>query len=135
MRRVLAAMAALVVTTALSACQSASDTASAPQGKSAALRNMEQVAIAAHRCWFASGDPAFARFSFANELNSFSGQPRILLVPHDNFAGRPLLVIQSRGPAGEVEIFGPVLAEPIGTRIRDDVGRWSGGDRDCAASA
>ena len=48
---------------------------------------MEQVAIAAHRCWFASRDPAFRSYRFANELNSMSGQPRFLLVPAKNFGG------------------------------------------------
>ena len=45
---------------------------------------MEQVAIAAHKCWFASKDPAFKAYQMANELNSFSGRPRFLLVPAKN---------------------------------------------------
>lgn len=120
----------------LSAC----GTAPAPEspaetGKSAALRNMERVAIAAHRCWFASNDPAFREFSFANELNSFSGQPRFLLVPRGDYGGRPLLVVQAEGPAGAVSTFGPLLDRPLGPRVRADVGRWAAGNSDCGTPA
>jgi hypothetical protein len=115
----------------LAACNSSSRPA-AEAGKSAALRNMEQVAIAAHRCWFAANDPAFRNYSFANELNSFSGRPRFLLVPKGNFAGRPLLVVQAEGPAGRVSAFGPMMSEPAGARVSADIGRWSRGETACA---
>lgn len=119
----------------LSACQSADKPAPGAGGKSAALRTMEQVAIAAHKCWFSSKDPAFRDYSFANELNSFSGQPRFLLVPKRNFGGRPLLVVQAEGPAGRVSAFGPLLDGPNGARISADITRWSAGDGACSASA
>ncbi len=118
---------------ALSACQSG---APAPAtGKSAALRNMEAVATAAHRCWFASKDATFASYSFANELNSFSGQPRFLLVPKGNFGGRPLRVVQAQGPAGQVTAFGPLLEGEHGARISADIRRWAGGDTGCGSTA
>ncbi len=130
----LAAGVAVLTMLALSAgCQSQSSQPTAPgTGKSAALRNMEQVAIAAHRCWFASGDPTFRDYSFANELNSFSGRPRFLLVPKGNFGGKPLLVVQAEGSAGAVTTFGPLLEKADGQRIAGDVRRWSGGDSACA---
>ncbi len=103
--------------------------------KSAALRNMEHVAKAAHRCWFASKDPAFRQYSFANELNSFSGRPRFLLVPHNDYGGRPLLVVQAEGSAGRVESFGPILDQALGSRVKNDLARWSGGDQSCSAAA
>ena len=123
-------LAALI---ALAACQSQpSRPAPAGAGKSAALRNMEQVAIAAHRCWFAANDPAFRAYSFANELNSFTGRPRFLLVPTGNVGGRPQLVVQAEGPAGKVNAFGPMMSEPAGARVSADIGRWSRGDTACA---
>ncbi len=134
--RSLLASVAVVAVTALAACQS-EDVKPGPGtgGKSAALRSMEQVAIAAHKCWFASKDAAFRDYSFANELNSFSGRPRFLLVPKRNFSGKPLLVVQAEGPAGRVSAFGPLMDGPLGARIAADVGRWSTGDGDCAGSA
>ena len=107
---------------------------SAP-GKSASLRAMEQVAIAAHRCWFASKDDAFKPYRMANELNSFSGTPRFLLVPARNYGGLPLLVVQASGGSSRVETFGPLMQEPLGARIRADLSRWSGGDSSCGAAA
>ncbi|HLV82872.1 MAG TPA: hypothetical protein VKY62_03760, partial [Devosia sp.] len=104
-------------------------------GKSAALRNMEQVAIAAHRCWFASKDAAFRDYSFANELNSFSGRPRFLLVPRGDYGGRPLLVVQAEGAAGTVTSFGPLMDGPSAARISADIRRWSAGATECAGAA
>jgi len=121
---------------ALAACQSQpAATVAVPAGKSAALRNMEQVATAAHRCWFASRDAAFRDYSFANELNSFSGRPRFLLVPRGNYGGRPLLVVQAEGAAGRVTAFGPMMDGEHGVRIKGDIERWAAGGTNCAASA
>jgi hypothetical protein len=123
----------LAALAALAACQSSpSRSVSDGAGKSAALRSMERVAIAAHRCWFAANDPAFRGYSFANELNSFSGRPRFLLVPKGNFGGRPLLVVQAQGPAGKVSAFGPLMDGPEGKRISADIDRWAAGNQECA---
>lgn len=131
--RLPAGVAVLAVLALAAGCQSQpSEPSGQGGGKSAALRNMEQVAIAAHRCWFASGDPAFRGYSFANELNSFSGRPRFLLVPKGNFGGKPLLVVQAEGSAGAVTTFGPLLEQTEGTRITGDVRRWADGDSACA---
>ena len=131
--RPLAGAGLLVALAFLSACQSGpSRPAPAGAGKSAALRNMEQVAIAAHRCWFAANDPAFRAYSFANELNSFSGRPRFLLVPKGNYGGRPLLVVQAEGASGRVTAFGPLMDGPQGGRISADIARWAAGDQGCA---
>lgn len=104
-------------------------------GKSASLRVMEQVAIAAHKCWIASKDPAFRNYSMANELNNFGGTPRFLLVPKNNYGGKPLLVVQARGQSSEVEVFGPMMNEPVASRISADIGRWKSGDGTCASAA
>ncbi len=124
-----------LVALALSGCQPKPAKVSAPSGgKSASLLAMETVATAAHRCWFASKDPAFRPYRFANELNSFTGQPRFLLVPARDFGGRPLLVVQARGSSSRVETFGPLLSEPLGARINADIARWSSGDTGCGAT-
>jgi hypothetical protein len=118
---------------ALAACQAAPSKTGG--GKSASLRAMEVVATAAHKCWFASKDPAFRPYKFANELNSFSGQPRFLLVPAKNYGGRPLLVVQAAGGSSKVDAFGPLLSEPLGTRVSSDLTRWTTGDISCSAAA
>ena len=131
--RAVAGAGLLAALATVAACQSQpSRPAPGGAGKSAALRNMEQVAIAAHRCWFATNDPAFRGYSFANELNSFSGRPRFLLVPKGNFGGRPLLVVQAQGPAGKVSAFGPLMDGPEGKRISADIDRWAAGNQECA---
>lgn len=128
-------LALALLATTLAACQAPAPATPPASGKSAALRVMEQVAIAAHRCWFASNDPAFRGFSFANELNSFSGRPRFLLVPKNNFGGRPLLVVQAEGSSGRVDTFGPLLQQPLGPRVSADLQRWSSGDASCGSRA
>jgi len=128
-----ASAAALVI---LAGCQQTPKSgASGGGGKSASLRAMEQVATAAHKCWFASKDPAFKAYRFANELNSMSGQPRFLLVPAKNYGGLPALVVQAQGASSRVEVFGPLMNEPVASRINADIARWSGGDASCGANA
>ncbi|MCO5065988.1 MAG: hypothetical protein M9924_16455 [Rhizobiaceae bacterium] len=128
-------VAALAALALLAGCQQAPRSTTQGGGKSASLRAMEQVATAAHKCWFASKDPAFRAYRFANELNSMSGQPRFLLVPAKNYGGLPALVVQARGSSSRVEVFGPLMNEPVAARINADVARWSGGDSSCGASA
>lgn len=120
---------------ALAACQSEKRDSPAPSGKSASLKAMEQVAIAAHKCWIASKDPAFKPYQMANELNNFGGTPRFLLVPAKHYGGKPLLVVQATGGSSRVEVFGPLMSEPLGTRIGSDIARWQSGSSDCGAAA
>ncbi len=96
---------------------------------------MEQVATSAQKCWFASKDEAFRAYRMANELNSFSGRPRILLVPAKNPESRPLLVVQAEGGPARLEAFGPLMEQPEGVRISADVRRWASGDNSCFAAA
>jgi len=119
----------------LASCQSTPKSAPVPMGKSASLLAMEQVAIAAHKCWIASKDPAFKSYQMANELNSFSGTPRFLLVPAKHYGGKPLLVVQAQGNSSHVDAFGPLMADPLGARIGSDIARWQAGNSACNAAA
>ncbi|MGO4118882.1 hypothetical protein [Rhizobium ruizarguesonis] len=119
----LTAVAAMVA-----ACQT-----SAPTGPNrAALPTMERVALGANACWFKSGDPAFAAYKLAPELNSFSGRPRILLVHKGSPESRPLLVVQAEGSPSRLQAFGPMMSEPVAGRITTDVNRWSAGSKACS---
>lgn len=137
MKKLCIVTATLASLLAIAACQPGPKPASSVSGsgKSASLRAMEQVAIAAHRCWIASNDPAFKAYRMANELNAFGGTPRFLLVPAKNYGGLPLLVVQARGNSSRIEHFGPLTSEPLGKRINADLTRWSGGNNDCGSAA
>ncbi|PZN52473.1 MAG: hypothetical protein DIU65_09855 [Proteobacteria bacterium] len=120
---------------ALAGCQSKTyNNSGGSGGKSASLRAMEQVAIAAHKCWFASRDPAFKEYQMANELNNFGGTPRFLLVPAKHYGGRPLLVVQATGNSSRVEVFGPLMDGPLSGRIAADIARWQGGGGSCSST-
>jgi hypothetical protein len=93
---------------------------------------MERVALGANACWFKSGDPAFAAYKLAPELNSFSGRPRILLVHKGSPESRPLLVVQAEGSPSRLQAFGPMMQEPVAGRITTDVNRWSAGSKACS---
>jgi hypothetical protein len=125
----------LIAGLVLASCQAGSKGTAPSSGKSASLRAMEQVAIAAHKCWIASKDPAFKSYQMANELNNFGGTPRFLLVPAKHYGGKPLLVVQATGNSSRVEVFGPLMSEPLGARIGSDVARWQGGSSDCNATS
>ncbi|WP_046120906.1 hypothetical protein [Ensifer aridi] len=113
----------------VAACQSKPP---APAASTAALPTMERVALGANACWFKSGDAAFKAYRLAPELNSFSGRPRILLVPRKSPEARPLAVIQAEGHPARLQAFGPLLSEPVGTRIATDVRRWAAGGQGCS---
>jgi hypothetical protein len=112
----------------LAACQS---NPSAPKTSTAALPTMERIALGANACWFKSGDAAFKAYRLAPELNSFSGKPRILVVPHRSPESRPLLVVQAEGNPAKLSAFGPLMDEPVSGRIAADVKRWAAGFNNC----
>ncbi|PYE89741.1 hypothetical protein [Phyllobacterium leguminum] len=130
MKRAFLAIAVLVP---LAACQSEkkpSPVATLPRDNSA-LGTMERVALAANSCWFKSKDAAFRPYRLAPELNSFSGRPRILVVPAKNPGDRPVLVVQAEGRPAKVETFGPLMQQSNGSRIASDIRRWSAGNNGC----
>lgn len=97
------------------------------------------IAKVAQKCWFKSGDKAFKAYRMANEVSSFAGQPRFLLVPRKNPGGLPLLVVQAEkkgtaasGTFTSISAFGPLLEGSESQRILGDVDRWSKGDTKCA---
>jgi hypothetical protein len=96
---------------------------------------MEQVAIAAHKCWIASKDPAFKDYQMANELNNFGGTPRFLLVPAKHYGGKPLLVVQATGNSRRIDVYGPLMDGPLAGRIGSDIGRWQGGNNGCTTAS
>ncbi|MBY5772602.1 hypothetical protein V7796_13740 [Rhizobium laguerreae] len=128
--RLCVANAALL--TALAAMVAACQTPAPTGPNRAALPTMERVALGANACWFKSGDPAFAAYKLAPELNSFTGRPRILLVHKGSPESRPLLVVQAEGSPSRLQAFGPMMQEPVAGRITADVNRWSGGNKACS---
>lgn len=94
---------------------------------------MVRVAKQAQACWFAKKDPAFSRYKMATELNSFSGKPRILIVPKDNPQGLPKLVAQAERKTGgnQFSSFGPLLAGKDGKRLSASLRSWASGQTTC----
>ncbi|WP_182085792.1 hypothetical protein [Aureimonas sp. ME7] len=107
--------------------------ARAPQRADTGLDRMERLTLAANRCWFKSRDPAFAAYSLAPELSSFSGKPRFLLVPKGRLEARPLLVVEGQRGSSEVSTYGPLLASPLRARLEADIDRWRSGSSSCDA--
>lgn len=85
-------------------------------------------------CWFAEGEAGFADYAFEPELASHSNRPRILIVRKSEPGGLPQLVVEAsrENRRTSVKLFGPLLATPLGPRIRADIDRWSGGQSGCA---
>lgn len=131
---------ALACLIGLAACQAktppVSNSLNTKQKPETAVANLAKIA---QRCWFKSGDKAFKPYRMANEVSSFAGQPRFLLVPRKNPGGLPLLVVQaeqkgttSNGKFTKINAFGPLLQGSNGERILSDVNRWHRGDTKCA---
>ena len=119
---------------AVAGCQTANPTQIRMETAEAALPVMERITLAASRCWFASADRRFQPYRLAPELNSFSGRPRLLVVPAERPQERPLAVIEAQGTPAVVQAYGPLLSTPAGRQIATDIKRWAGGSTACAAS-
>jgi len=118
----------------LTGCRSAGPGPVQLESSERAVTVMERVTLAASRCWFQSGDRRFEPYRLAPELTSFSGRPRLLVVPADRPQDRPLAVIEAQGAPATLQAYGPLLSMPLGSRIATDVKRWAGGSTACAAS-
>lgn len=129
---VLLGLSALVF---LSACQSSRQAGPGSislASDAAALPTMEAISKAATACWFKTKDADFRAYKMAAELNSFSGRPRILLVPVKNPTARPLLVVQAEGNPAKIEVFGPMMGQPVGSKIAHNVKLWAKGQKQCS---
>ncbi|AQT47373.1 MULTISPECIES: hypothetical protein [Bartonella] len=96
-----------------------------------ALKTMEHVAQTANRCWFKSDKAEFKRYGFEPELQSYSGRPRMLIVPKSTPGGKPVLVVEAEGNPARVSVYGPLMAAPQGNAIGEDIDRWVKGDNQC----
>ena len=118
----------------LSACAPAPQAYSTAASKAdTGLDRMERLTLTANRCWIKSLDPAFAAYTLAPELSSFSGKPRFLLVPRGKPEARPLLVVEGQSGSTHVSTYGPLMNDKIAGRISNDIGRWSNGSASCTA--
>lgn len=113
----------------LAACGSVGDKNFA--GNDAALPVMENIALNARSCWFRSGDRAFGAYRLAPELKSYSGRPRILIVPDNAPNERPLLVVESGGSPARINAYGPLMQSRLSKKIAEDVQNWSQGGKTC----
>ena len=119
----------------LSSCQSARHPGPGPltlTSAQSALPVMEMMSQAATACWFKTRNADFRAYKMAAELNSFSGRPRFLLVPVKNPTARPLLVVQAEGNPAKIEVFGPMMGQPVGSKIAHDVKLWAEGQKQCS---
>ncbi|EJF88779.1 hypothetical protein [Bartonella tamiae] len=98
------------------------------------LTTMEHIAFTANKCWFINDKDIFHSYRLAPELQSYSGRPRILLVPYENPDQRPLLVVEAQGNPTVVSSYGPLLHSPLGKNIANDLTRWVKGDDRCSKS-
>lgn len=113
----------------LAACQTTQPTVSTRTSDEAhALQT--RLAETVKTCWFA-GDAAFTDYVYSPEINADA--PRILIAPRKDPGGRPVLVIEPKS-ATMADVYGPILASPMGARVRADLGRWLNGAPDCKAA-
>ena len=124
----------LAVTVALAGCQ----TFEPPGGPLRAQTDAPDAVVALQRvneralaCWIRSGDRAFRALAVVPELDTRTGDPRILIVDRDGGETRPKLVITASGDPVEIETFGPLTEQRLSGRINQDVLAWSAGRTAC----
>jgi hypothetical protein len=112
----------------LAACQTKAPSSQPPASKETqALARAIGETIG--RCWFSADETAFAGYIYSPEPNAV--KPRVLIVPKDQPAERPVLVIEATSPAS-VDTYGPLLDTANSARIRADLDRWAKGGGRCS---
>lgn len=106
-----------------------SPSAALAQASEQAYETIQRIGGAMERCWFNSGDPAFAGYAYSPEPNATTG-PRILIVPKDSPEERPALVIEIRA-GNNINAFGTLTASALAPRIQADLTRWLRGGGAC----
>ena len=126
--RMTARAAAILSLGLLAACQSPGPSPQPPASKEtqALARTLGETI---GRCWFAAGETAFAGYIYSPEPNAV--QPRVLIVPKEQPAERPVLVVEATSPAS-IEVYGPLLDASNSARIRADLDRWAKGGNSCS---
>ncbi|MEO0545926.1 MAG: hypothetical protein AAF035_03165 [Pseudomonadota bacterium] len=116
---------------ALTACQSTPPVKL--QKSESAQSLMLRVGKQVQACWFKTKDPAFRRYRMADELNSYTGKPRLLIVPRNNPGGLPKLVAEAQRKGGRVQFsaYGPLIDGKDGPRFSSDLKKWASGRTTC----
>ena len=119
----------------LASCQSrgpARDYAEFPSNQDA-VTTASGITDQMRQCWFGDARGAFAAYSYAPELNSFSGRPRVLVVEKTDPTGLPKLVVEATSSerGSSVKLFGPLMASAEAVSISRDIERWAGGATGC----
>lgn len=130
-----AATTVLLAALVLAGCRDETvNRAAAPQTEqAAAIVALQTINGRAATCWIRSRDPAFAGLRLIPELDTQYGRPRLLLLKKNTLNGLPLLVIEAHGSPARVETYGPLAQSPVGSRIEQDIRRWSTGSQACVA--
>jgi hypothetical protein len=94
---------------------------------------MVHVAKQVQACWLVGNEPALKGYKMAPEINSYSGKPRILIVPRSNPGGLPKLVAQAERIRGRTTFtsFGPLLNTKDGPRLDASLRNWAQGSSAC----
>ncbi|MEN0041674.1 MAG: hypothetical protein AAF764_10115 [Pseudomonadota bacterium] len=126
----LAPAALMVGAVALTACQTRSDTSTRLGTPQSVMVNVAQQMQA---CWFKPKLAQFRPYRLAAELDSYSGKPRVLLVPRNQPAGLPKLVAQAerRNSRTQFTSFGPLLKSNNGPALRASMDAWAKGSKTC----
>ena len=127
-------MHAILGAALLTACNTASEP-SAPVVAAPKVERpvdlMARVAKRAQACWYARKDRRLAGTRLAAELDSYSGKPRILIVPRNAPQGLPKLVAEAQrvGGRNRFQRYGPLLD----AKLAADLDRWAAGNPSCTA--
>ena len=106
---------------------------SLPVGQTAAVATLQHVNSNAATCWMRSNDAAFKDLRLIPELDTQTGRPRLLLLKKQSQQGLPVMVVEAHGSPVTIETYGPLAQTALGSRINNDIRRWSAGSKACTA--
>ncbi|MCP4386491.1 MAG: hypothetical protein GY798_34625 [Hyphomicrobiales bacterium] len=102
------------------------------QASQAAYDFSRRLGTAMEKCWFGANAGDFAKYVYSPEPNA-TGGPRILIVPRGSPHELPVLVIEihMQGNTPRLNVYGPLAATNLQSRIAADLRRWMDGGNGC----
>ena len=96
------------------------------------IQALQRINEQALDCWIRSDDRAFRTLALVPELDTRTGDPRILIMRRGNAQGLPELVITASGDPVRLTTFGPLAQRSVSARINGDILAWAAGRQACA---
>lgn len=85
----------------------------------------------AQACWFRKGKAPFDDLAMVPELDTMTGNPRLLVVGRGHAGSLPKLVIEASGNPVRIRTYGPLTSHSGSGWMNEDIVGWANSRKGC----